>query len=253
MIHNITPVILTYNEAPNIGRTLSKLLWARRVVIVDSGSTDDTAQIVKQFINAEIYSRSFDTHAQQWNYAVQNCQIDTEWVLAMDADNVLTEEFIGELKSLKPSNDVVAYKASFCYRLGGKNLRGSIYPPVTVLYRKNLSHYEQDGHTQRLVTGGGRVEELSSKIIHDDQKPFERWLASQKKYMELEPNKLKKAPLGTLNFPDKIRKVPFVAPFLTAIYCLFIRGLILDGKQGLFYTYQRFLSEWLLSKNMVKQ
>ena len=67
---NITPVILTYNEEPNIGPTLASLEWASRVVVVDSGSTDRTAEIARSFPNAAWYVRSFDSHRAQWSYAI---------------------------------------------------------------------------------------------------------------------------------------------------------------------------------------
>ena len=54
MLADITPVILTYNESANIGRSLERLTWAREVVVVDSGSTDDTLAIVARFANARV-------------------------------------------------------------------------------------------------------------------------------------------------------------------------------------------------------
>jgi glycosyltransferase involved in cell wall biosynthesis len=69
VLADITPVILTYNEAANIGRSLERLTWAREVVVVDSGSTDDTLAIVARFPNARVVKRPFDTHAQQWRFA----------------------------------------------------------------------------------------------------------------------------------------------------------------------------------------
>ena len=62
MLADITPVILTYNEAANIGRSLERLAWAREVVIVDSGSTDDTLAIAARFPNVRMVHRPFDTH-----------------------------------------------------------------------------------------------------------------------------------------------------------------------------------------------
>ena len=61
MLDQITPVILTYNEAANIGRTLERLAWAREVVVVDSLSTDDTVAIAGRFPNTRVVQRPFDT------------------------------------------------------------------------------------------------------------------------------------------------------------------------------------------------
>ena len=82
----ITPLILTWNEEANIGRTLEGLTWAARIVVVDSGSTDGTAALVARHPNAELVYREFDNHAAQWNFGLD--QVDTPWVLALDADYV---------------------------------------------------------------------------------------------------------------------------------------------------------------------
>ncbi|HEX9555678.1 MAG TPA: glycosyltransferase, partial [Reyranella sp.] len=71
MLAEITPVILTYNEAANIGRSLERLTWARQVVIVDSGSTDETLSIAGRYANVRTVYRPFDTHARQWRFAVE--------------------------------------------------------------------------------------------------------------------------------------------------------------------------------------
>ena len=60
MLDQITPVILTFNEAPNIGRTLSMLKWAKDIVIVDSISTDDTRDIARTYPNVRVFERLFD-------------------------------------------------------------------------------------------------------------------------------------------------------------------------------------------------
>ena len=56
MLNEITPVLLTFNEAANIGRTLSCLTWAKDIVIVDSGSTDETISIVARFPQVRVLS-----------------------------------------------------------------------------------------------------------------------------------------------------------------------------------------------------
>src|SRR5262245_35297761 len=99
MLNNITPLILTGNEAPNIARTLGKLSWAREVVIVDSHSTDDTRAVAEAAHHCvRWYERGFTTHADQWTFALTATGITTDWVLALDADYVLTDALIEELK-----------------------------------------------------------------------------------------------------------------------------------------------------------
>src|ERR1041385_6340109 len=100
MLDQITPLVLTYNEAPNIGRTLEKLSWAKEVVVVDSFSTDETLEIIRKFPQVRLVQRKFDNHTAQWNFGL--AQVRTDWVLSLDADYVLSEELIHEIRVLKP-------------------------------------------------------------------------------------------------------------------------------------------------------
>ena len=84
MLDDITPLILTRDEAPNIARTLGQLRWARDVVVVDSVSEDDTAAIARSFPNVRVVQRPFDSHAAQWQFGVE--QVRTPWVLTLDAE-----------------------------------------------------------------------------------------------------------------------------------------------------------------------
>ena len=88
MLEQITPLILTYNEAPNIGRTLENLSWARDVVVVDSFSDDETLEIAASFPNVRVVQRVFDSHRNQWEFGLRETEIQTPWVLALDADYV---------------------------------------------------------------------------------------------------------------------------------------------------------------------
>ena len=134
MLDQITPVILTYNEAPNIGRTLERLAWARDIVVVDSFSDDETLAIVDGTPRVRIFQREFDCHENQWNFALAETGISSEWVLALDADYLLTPELVTELDALRPEPGIAGYRARFVYCVNGRRLRGSAYPPVTVLY-----------------------------------------------------------------------------------------------------------------------
>lgn len=246
----ITPLILTFNEAPNIARTLSKLAWARDVVIVDSNSTDDTRAIAAHFPNVRVFDRAFTTHAEQWNFGLDATGIRTEWVLALDADFVLSDGLVRELATLEPGTETAGYEASFRYCIDGHALRGAAYPPVTVLYRRALGRYLQDGHTQR-VRVSGSIGRLSEPILHDDRKPLAHWLWSQARYMQLEAEKLTSS--AKVGLVDQVRKWIVVAPPAMFLYCYVVRGGMLDGRAGLFYALQRATSEAILSLFLVRR
>lgn len=252
MLNQITPLILTFNEAPNIGRTLDRLSWAKDIVIVDSMSTDETRAIASRYPAVRVFERAFTTHAEQWNFGLQHTGIKTEWVLALDADFVMTDEAIREITTLSPPPAVAGYRVSFTYCINGQPLRSGVYPPVTVLYRRAAAVYEQDGHTQR-VRVDRLVMPLSSRIFHDDRKPLSQWIASQVRYMRLEADKLASAPDSALANIDHVRKLIVVAPPLMFLRCLFVGGGILDGWAGLFYALQRATAELILSLSLVER
>lgn len=252
MLEQITPVVLTYNEAPNIGRTLERLRWARDIIVVDSFSHDDTLRLVSHFPQARVFQRTFDCLENQWNYALTETDIDTEWVLALDADYVVTTELMREIQALDPPEATNGYWARFAYCVYGRPLRGSAYQPVIVLFRRSKAFYRQDGHAHRVVVSG-RVEELHEIMLHDDWKPAARWLQSQGLYQRQEVDKLLSADPRQLSWPDRIRKQKFVSPFLALLYCLFIKRGILDGKAGLYYAFQRMLAETILAVYLLDQ
>lgn len=251
MLDQITPLILTYNEAPNIARTLDSLRWAKEVVVVDSFSTDDTAQIAASFPNVRVIQRAFDCHRNQWEFGLKETGIDTLWVLALDADYIINADFMTELRNLEPAEETVGYRARFIYCISGKRLQSGIYPPVTVLYRAAAAEYIQDGHTQR-VSLSGRIEDLRSPLLHDDRKPLKRWFESQKRYTKLEAQKLRAANPAELSSLDRMRRWPLVVPPLALFYCLIVRAGIFDGWAGFYYAFQRTVAELMLSLYLIE-
>jgi hypothetical protein len=246
MLEQITPLILTRNEASNIGRTLEQLRWARDIVVVDSFSDDETVGIASSFPSVRVYRREFESHERQWSFGAQETGITTPWILALDADYFLGEDFTAELNLLRPPPHIAGYSARFVYCVNGKRLRSGIYPPVTVLYRREGASYAQDGHTQKLQLSG-TVGNLRSPILHDDRKPLSHWFQSQVRYTELEAKKLLAAEAGSLRWIDLIRRWRIIAPPAMLLYCLVLRGGVLDGWAGFYYAFQRAVAELMLS------
>ena len=245
----ITPLVLTYNEAPNIERTLSRLTWASRIVVVDSFSTDETEAICRRDPRVEFIQRKFEDHTTQWNFGL--AQIKTEWVLTLDADYVLSDGFLNELRNWNPAAGLNAYFASFKYCVHGRQLRGSLYPPRAVLLRHARGRYVSDGHTQKLKIEGASGN-LSSYIDHDDRKSLSQWLQAQDRYAVLEVTKLLASDPSRLRFQDRLRRKIVLAPLLVFFYTLLGKGLVLDGWPGWYYVLQRTLAEIILSLRLVE-
>jgi glycosyltransferase involved in cell wall biosynthesis len=247
-LNTITPLILTYNEAPNIDRTLKQLAWAKNIIVIDSYSTDETLEILGSYPQVQFFQRIFDTHARQWNYGLD--RVRSEWVLSLDADYLITDRLMAEISSLNPTS-IDGYFIPFKYCVFGKPLRTTILPPRQALFRKDKCTYIDDGHTQLLVNQGlsGRV---SAPIFHDDRKPVVRWFNSEIKYADLEMKKLVATPPEQLSLVEKIRLQKVIAPILILIYCLIYKGGILDGWHGIYYASQRVLAELMLSIKLIE-
>ena len=245
----ITALILTYNEEANLRRTLDRLTWIARIVIIDSGSADATLNIARSYPQVVVYHRPFDTFANQCNFGLQ--QIVTEWVLSLDADYVLTPELIAEIHSLSPAIAPDGYYARFVYCVSGRPLRGTLYPDRQVLYRRAQAHYLDDGHGHRVRVNGPSAT-LNGKIWHDDRKSLSRWLASQDRYIQIEAHKLATTPAHELNLADRIRKRKLLAPFAILAYCLIVKRCLLDGWRGWYYAFQRMLVEILLVLRLIE-
>lgn len=248
MLDSITPVILTFNESPNIGRTLECLRWAKRIVVIDSYSTDNTLEILKTYPQVEVFQRSFDTHANQWNYGL--ALVQTDWVLSLDADYQVSTALVAEMAALSSDTPYNGYSIRFRYCVFGKPLRGTILPPRTALFRKSQATYGDDGHTQ-LLQVQGQVGTLSAWIDHDDRKSLSRWLWAQDRYALLEVKKLRETPPQALSFGDRLRRYGVIAPIVVLAYCLFLKGGILDGRAGWYYAFQRLLAELLLALHLL--
>ena len=248
MLEEITPLILTYNEAPNIARVLERLTWASHIVVVDSGSTDETEKIVNSHPQAEIIHRPFDSFADQCNFGLS--RIKTAWVLSLDADYQLSKGFVAEIQTLHPDLTIGGYEARFVYCIFGRALRGTLYPPRTVLYRKAGALYKNEGHGHRVFING-KVDKLAGVIFHDDRKPLARWVTSQQEYARREADYLLSTDRQELRLADRVRLAAWPAPIAVFIYTLVFKRCILDGLPGWYYALQRLLAETLISLEII--
>ena len=243
MLDHITPVLLTHNEEQNIARTLSYLAWAKDIVVVDSGSTDGTLEVLESLANVRVFKRNFDSHGNQWRYAVEDTQIATDWILRLDADYQVSDALIAEIARLDENAPVSAYSVSFDYAVFSNKLITSLYPPKTVLLRKGRFSIRDRGHTEAWDVDGP-VAMLSGTIIHDDWKPTGQWLIGQARYMQRELEFLRMDKTGLTHW---LRLRPPLMPIAVFFYCLFGKGLVFNGRAGIFYALQRMIAEATLS------
>src|SRR5262249_31391829 len=150
---------------------------------------------------------------------------------------------VAELARLDPKAPVSAYRIAFDYAILSRKLLSSLYPPNTILLRKGRFAIWDKGHTEAWDVHGA-VTTLGSRIIPDDWKHTGHWLAGQAGSMQRE--------LGWINVRKGglarwLRLRPPLMPIAVFLYCLFGKGLILNGRAGIFYALQRLVAEAVLS------
>lgn len=244
----LTAMVLTYNEEVNIKRVLDSVRWVPQVIVIDSGSTDSTAEILRSYANVRVINREFDSFANQCNFGL-TC-IDAEWVLSLDSDYIISQQLrneiiyvLGHQSSNAVSKD--AYQIRFRYCINGKPIRSGLLPPRISLYKKSKAKYYDLGHGHR-VRISGVIGSLEGYIFHDDRKPLAVWLKNQLRYQILEADLLLNTASSELPKQDILRKHTCLAPFAALIMTLIVKGGILDGKEGIIYAIQRMIAESIL-------
>jgi glycosyltransferase involved in cell wall biosynthesis len=243
----VTPVVLTFNEEPNIGRTLKSLEWANDVVVVDSGSNDATESIARSFSNVRWFVRKFDTHGQQWDFAIRATGTKTPHVLALDADYEVPPTFVNELNTDFAPEIHAGGIAGFEYRIRGRALLGSVYPAKLVLFRGDDVRVTQAGHTQEF-TVAGPIYRFRTRLIHDDRKSTDRFFQAQLKYSQLEASRLLNG--GRHRWQDRVRRLGLM-PVLAGPAAYVRAGGPLRGQAALRYAYERTLFESLLALRLL--
>lgn len=175
---SITVVILTFNEEKHIERCLrSALQIAHQVFVVDSFSTDRTLAIAES-LGAQVWQHEFKNHATQLAWALENLPFDTEWVMRMDADEVITpalaEEMRRKLSSVhEGTNGYLVYRL-VCFE--GKTIRhGGVSHWVLRLWRKGTAAIEQRWMDEHMVLKSGDTKRLEGEYLDDNLNNITWW------------------------------------------------------------------------------
>lgn len=246
---HITPLVLTFNEEPNIARTLESLRWADRVVVLDSGSTDATQEIVNSFPNVAWFVRPFDSFSAQSDYGIHQAAITTDYVLALDADMNVSQSIVNEIETFFLPNNYSGGVFGFEYRLLGQPIKGSIYPALLKLFKRSEVKVTQVGHGHKFSVDG-EVYHFKSPLIHDDRKPLERWTSSQLSYSAIEAKRLLVNEPSRLQ--DKLRKLGIMPPIAAAVAYIKAGGPF-GGAAAARYAYERATFECLLAIRLMSE
>lgn len=181
---NVSILILTHNEAANIGACLDAVSWCDDILVIDSGSTDDTVALARAR-GARILTRPFDDFAGQRNFGLEAGEFRHPWVLHLDADEIVTDAFLAALRALPETDDLDAWRVPFKTIFFGKWLR---YAGMWPTYQVRLGHAQrlrfiQVGHGQREDLPADRVGEFPEALLHYSfSHGLRRWLDKHVRY-----------------------------------------------------------------------
>lgn len=172
---DLSVVILTYNEELHIRRCLENVCpFSKKVYVVDSPSTDKTVEICSEFENVEVVVHKYPgNQAEQFNWALDNLPIETEWVLRLDADEYLTDELKEEIQTKLPGlvEDVSAVVFPLGRVFHGKRLKHGIVNGVKMirLFRRGKVRYEQRLMDEHLEVLDGRTITFEHEFVDDNK------------------------------------------------------------------------------------
>jgi glycosyltransferase involved in cell wall biosynthesis len=226
----ISACIITYNEADRIEACIKSLPFCDEIIVIDSGSTDDTV-IIAEKLGAKVIYRKFDGFRSQKQFAVE--QTKHNWVISLDADEIVSEKLRNKIIDLQNNqlNSYEGYKMPRCSYYHNKFLRhGNAYPDrVLRLFNKTQAGWHGEREIHEHVVNRGKTGTLSGDLLHFPYRSFSHELEKRRKYA-----------LMMADFQcQRNKRASFIKLFASPIWH-FLRGYVfrlgfLDGWQGLVF------------------
>ena len=237
--------IFCKNEAQNIRKCIESLLGCgMEVVVLDSGSTDDTLQIASQY-PVKIVNYEYTNHCDAYNNITST---EKDFVCGVfDADMEMTPALAREIHELIGDCEVLACPIRM-YVEGMPLTRGSLCPPKPIVFRGGRAYFEPVGHGERLVNDLNMAQTRNS-VIHNDLKSFSSYLQSQVRYSE---RLVARACTDQLTWRDRLRTKTPLLVFISPFYSLLVRGGLLS-KLGWLYAMDRLIAESIMYRNSLRR
>ena len=180
----LSVVIITRNEAARIRRCLESVVWADEVIVVDSGSTDRTEAVCREF-TSKVYRREFDTFDRQKNFGLELAT--GQWILSLDADEVISrplrEELLATLTGDGDGHDGFILRRGN-YLCGHPILHAWGRDALVRLVRRGRGRFH--GAVHEKLEGDGRVGELKQPLLHFNSDSLQEYIAKNQAYIALE-------------------------------------------------------------------
>ena len=281
----ISTVILTHNEELNIKHCLESVSgWVREIVVVDSGSTDETVAIARKY-GAKVVTHEFVNQAEQFNWALDSVPIAGDWILRLDADEYVLPELrdeIAEAITTAPL-EVNGFEMKRRVYFWGRWIRHGGYYPTWLLrlFRAGKGYSELRAMDEHIVMTEGRVEKLEHDFVDENRKGLSFWVDKHNRYATREAEEIiatkyeqntnirnykklegqaLRVPSGQAGRKRKIKmsfyyKLPlFLRAFLYFIYRYIFRLGFLDGIKGLiFHFLQGFWYRFLVDSKIYEK
>lgn len=245
------------NEALNLPSCLEKLERFAQIIVVDSGSTDETIEIATS-MGAEVSQFHWNgKFPKKRNWALQNSTINHEWVLFLDADEFVTDEFVAEVAIKTQNSNYNGFTIHFENYFMGKKLRYGYGFKKSALFKKSKgayekidedlwSHLDMEVHEHPIIEG--KVGVIKAKVVHKDFKNLEHYISKHNSYSTWEAQRylqIKDLEKSHLSFNQKVKYSLLNTGLLPAIYFIgsyFLKLGFLDGKEGFYLA--RFKSHY---------
>jgi glycosyltransferase involved in cell wall biosynthesis len=264
MTAGLCVVVLTFNEELNLEACLSSVSgWVRDLVVVDSGSTDDTLAIARRH-GARVLNNPFENHSKQWAWALQHGGLQSGWVLGLDADQRVTPELRSCIEGLLRDDEEHPGRVRGAYVrrrqvFRGRWIRhGGYYPKYLLkLFRLDSVRLDPGELVDHHFHVDGLVIRLEADLVEENRNEdsIDAWLAKHIRYARLQaqeelqpmagagPARLSGSPDERTRWLKGLwRRLPlFVRPWLYFFYRYVIRLGFLDGREGFVFHFMQAL------------
>jgi glycosyltransferase involved in cell wall biosynthesis len=264
----VSVVVMTKNEERVLPYTLKSVAGFEQVFVVDSHSVDDTCEIAKN-LHAEIVQFTWDgQYPKKKEWSLLNLPFRNDWVLYLDADEIVTPALAAELRQLfSAGTSLAAFDVELDYYFLGRKLRHGHKVSKRVLVRRSrttwprvddlavATMWEVEGHYQPEIDGD--VGQLSGRVEHNDRDPLYDYFARHNRYSDWEAHLLTRRDVGTkVNAARSARgrryaRLPF-KPAAFFLYSYLARRGFLDGRAGFHYAVAQAFYFWQISIKRVE-
>ncbi|MEK7464420.1 MAG: glycosyltransferase family 2 protein [Patescibacteria group bacterium] len=254
----ITAIILTFNEELNLEKCLKSVAGrASEIFVVDSYSTDKTLEIAKKY-GAIVAKNPFKDQAQQFNWALDNLEIKSEWILKLDADEEVLPELWAEIEKVLPNapEGITGFEMKRrVYFMEHWMKHGGYYPVWFLrLWRKGRARSEVRRMDEHIILSDGKSDRLNNDFIDNNLNGLSHWIKKHRNYAVREAEEVYFGGYGTGSKRNIYYRTPaFLRVFLYFTYRYFFQLGFLDGISGTkFHFLHGFWYRWIVDKEVYK-